>query len=146
MSDAAERGNPELRSPRSTLDLWHWPTMATRRRLGFMDHDIVLLVGRAIDAVEPVLASVSPADHVRSTPCRDFDLGTLVAHLVGGLRGFADVGEGKPLRFDADPDIATEAIPDAYRHSADRLVAAFRPPGCWNAASRCRGARPQALS
>lgn len=76
------------------------------------------------------MASVSTADRARSTPCQDFDLGTLLAHLVGGLRGFADVGEGKPLRFEAlDPDLTTEAASEEYRNAADRLVAAFRQPG-----------------
>ncbi len=92
-------------------------------------NDTLLLLDRAIGAVEPMVASVSAADHARSTPCADFDLGTLVAHLIGGLRGFADVGEGEPLRFDADPDLTTERIPEEYRKAADRLVAAFRPPG-----------------
>jgi uncharacterized protein (TIGR03086 family) len=94
-----------------------------------MNDDIVAFVDRAVAAVEPLVAAVSAADHVRSTPCEDFDLGTLVAHLIGGLRGFADVGDGKPLRFDADPDLTTERASEEYRKAADRLVAAFRRPG-----------------
>ncbi len=94
-----------------------------------MNDDTLLLLDRAIDAVEPVVASVSAADLARSTECEGFDLGALVAHLVGSLRGFADVGEGKPLRFDADPDMTTEGISNEYRSAADRLVAAFRPTG-----------------
>jgi len=94
-----------------------------------VDDDILLFLDRAIAAVEPVVESVSVADHVRSTPCKGFDLGALVAHLVGGLRGFADVGEGKPLRFDADPDLKTERAGVEYRKASDRLVAAFREPG-----------------
>ncbi len=94
-----------------------------------MNDDRLLFLDRAIAAVEPMVGSVGAADHVRSTPCELFDLGTVVAHLVGGLRGFADIGEGKPLRFDADPDLTTERASDEYRNAADRLVAAFRVPG-----------------
>jgi uncharacterized protein (TIGR03086 family) len=94
-----------------------------------MNDDVMVFLNRAIDAVEPLVAAVNPADHGRSTPCKDFDLGTLVAHLVGGLRGFADVGEGSPLRFDTDPDLTTEQASDEYRKAANRLAAAFRQPG-----------------
>jgi uncharacterized protein (TIGR03086 family) len=94
-----------------------------------VNDDTLLYLDRAIAAVEPMVASVSSSDHSRSTPCSDFDLGTLVAHLIGGLRGFADVGEGAPMRFDADPDITTDSLSDEYRKAADRLVAAFRTTG-----------------
>ncbi len=94
-----------------------------------MNDDILVLLDRAIDAVEPLVASAASADSHRSTPCKDFDLGALVAHLVGGIRGFADVGEGKLMRFDADPDLNTEQVSTEYRTAADRLVAAFRQPG-----------------
>ena len=64
--------------------------------------DTITLVERAADAVEPLIASMTAADHVRLTPCSDFTLAALVSHVIGGLRGFADAADGKSLRFDAD--------------------------------------------
>lgn len=91
--------------------------------------DILFLLEQAIATVGPEVASVGASDHGRSTPCKDFNLGTLVAHLIGGMRGFADVGEGKPLNFDADPDVTKDVLAHEFHEAADRLVAAFRAPG-----------------
>ncbi len=94
-----------------------------------MSDEMTALLERAMTAVEPVLASVSANDFDRPTPCPGFDLATLLAHLVGGLRGFAEVGEGLPLRFDVDPDVRVEQIAVEYRKAADQLLAAFARPG-----------------
>ncbi len=94
-----------------------------------MGDDVTALLERAMTAVEPVVASVGADDHDRPTPCPGFDLAALLGHVVGGLRGFGDVGEGLPLRFDLDPDVRVEPVADEYRRAADRLLAAFARPG-----------------
>jgi uncharacterized protein (TIGR03086 family) len=94
-----------------------------------MNEDVISLVRRAVDAVEPLVSSVSSTDHDRRTPCEDFNLAALVAHLIGGLRGFAEVAEGKQLRFGAEPDLRTESAADEFRAAADRFVAGFGTPG-----------------
>lgn len=55
----------------------------------------------------------------------------VAAHLIGGVRGFAVVGEGGELRFDADldPDLSHEPADAVYRSAVDRLLAAFAEPG-----------------
>ncbi len=55
----------------------------------------------------------------------------MAAHLIGGVRAFAEVGEGGELRFDADldPDLDAEPADVALRSSVDRLLAAFGEPG-----------------
>lgn len=94
-----------------------------------MDDNLITLVKRAADAVEPVVKAVTTAELGSETPCAAFDLRTLVAHLIGGLRGFADVAEGRPLRFDADPDLATEDPVTEFRAAANRVVTGFSRPG-----------------
>ena len=124
-----------LARPREKVCLrrWHGPLALSRRPWAAqherMSEDVLSLATRAIEAVGPVIGSVEVSDLGRSTPCADFDVGTLVAHLIGGLRALADVGEGKPFRFDADPDVTKEPASDAYRKAADRFVSAFRQPG-----------------
>ena len=93
-----------------------------------MEHDLISLVQRAVLAVDPLVASVSSADYQRPTPCEGFDLRMLVAHLIGGLRAFADVAEGKPLGFDADPDLDNENASDEFLKARDRFVAGFAAP------------------
>lgn len=44
---------------------------------------------RSLDAVRPIVARVRPADLDRPTPCADWDLRTLLAHMIGQDHGFA---------------------------------------------------------
>jgi hypothetical protein len=46
-----------------------------------------------------------------------------------GLRSFAEVGEGGPLRFDTDPDLTVEDASAEYRAASQRLLRAFGRPG-----------------
>lgn len=93
-----------------------------------MDDNLVNLVCRAMHSAEPLIGSVSGAVLSRPTPCPALDLQQLTAHLVGGLRGFADVAEGKELRFDTDPDLSVEDPLTEFRRAGDRLLAAFSAP------------------
>jgi hypothetical protein len=92
-----------------------------------MNESVLPLLRRAVDEVGPVVAFV--AEFERPTPCPDFDLKTVTAHLIGGLRGFADVGEAKPFEFGSDPDLAAENPATAFHAAADRMLAAFAEPG-----------------
>lgn len=94
-----------------------------------MNDSLIPLLVRAADAVEPLVASVTAADHLRATACPDLDLKSLTAHLIGGLSGFADVAEGKPLSFGGDPDLSTNDAASAFRAEADRVIAGFSQPG-----------------
>lgn len=94
-----------------------------------MNDTLLPLVRRAADAVEPLVAAVDTAALHRPTPCPELDLGGLTAHLIGGLIGFADVAEGKPLRFDADPDLSAGSPTAAFRAAAARVLAGFGRPG-----------------
>lgn len=94
-----------------------------------MNDVLVSLVGRAAEAVEPLIAAVGEAQHDRPTPCPDLDLRDLTAHLIGGLAGFADVAEGKPLSFAADPDLSRGDAVSTFRTEAERVISGFGGPG-----------------
>jgi uncharacterized protein (TIGR03086 family) len=90
-----------------------------------MSDPIIDLVSSAVLHAEPILAKCT-ADHlVDPTPCPALDVGHLASHMIGGLVGFADVADGKEMRFDADPDLTTQDPRLAFRHAADRLLEAF---------------------
>jgi uncharacterized protein (TIGR03086 family) len=93
-----------------------------------MNESVLPLLRRAVDEVGPVVAFVAAAEHERPTPCPDFDLKTVTAHLIGGLSSFADVGEGKPFAFGSDPDLAAVSSATAFHAAADRMLAAFAEP------------------
>jgi uncharacterized protein (TIGR03086 family) len=96
-----------------------------------MEADVIELLTRAAVATEAVLERLAPTDHDRRSPCPEMTVAQVTAHLIGGIRGFAAVGEGGELRFDADldPDLGNEAADVVFRSAIDRLLAAFSEPG-----------------
>ncbi|MFI2608729.1 TIGR03086 family metal-binding protein [Kitasatospora sp. NPDC018619] len=48
----------------------------------------------ALDQLEKLFATVTPADLGRPTPCTEFTLRQLLNHVVGGIHRFAYMGEG----------------------------------------------------
>jgi uncharacterized protein (TIGR03086 family) len=86
------------------------------------------LYRRAVAQTEIVVAAVSPAQLGLPTPCTEYDVRALLAHIVGGLTRTALVGEGDPDAL-ARPAVAEgvpdDGWPDAYRAAADRAFAAW---------------------
>jgi uncharacterized protein (TIGR03086 family) len=96
-----------------------------------MDPEMIELLTRAAQSAEAVLAQLESADHDRPSPCPEMTVAQVATHLIGGVRGFADVGEGGELRFDAnlDPDLDREAAAAVFHSAVARLLAAFTQPG-----------------
>lgn len=82
---------------------------------------------RALVAAGEVIARIRPDDLSRPTPCVGWDLGTLVAHVIGQNRGFAlAVSTGDA----AESDYAAHGLPpgklsEAWTQSADQVRTAF---------------------
>jgi uncharacterized protein (TIGR03086 family) len=86
------------------------------------------LYRRAVAQTETIVAAVAPDQFDLPTPCPEYDVRTLLAHITGGLTRTALVGEGDPDAL-ARPSMA-EGIPDdgwpaAYRIAAARATAAW---------------------
>lgn len=92
---------------------------------------MIELLTRAAQSAEAVLAQLESADHDRPSPCSEMTVAQVATHLIGGVRGLADVGEGGELRFDAnlDPDLDREAAAAVFHSAVARLLAAFTQPG-----------------
>jgi len=83
---------------------------------------------RAVAQTEITVAAVTPDQLGLPTPCPEYDVRTLLAHITGGLTRTALVGEGDPDAL-ARPSMA-EGVPDdawpaAYRAAAARAAAAW---------------------
>jgi uncharacterized protein (TIGR03086 family) len=94
-------------------------------------HTIDLLVShsRAVRATVPVVARVGPPDLSRPTPCEEWDLGQLLAHMTVQHRGFAAAAAG----HGGDPEV-WQLPPGAdpvreYAQAAESVIAAFAEPG-----------------
>jgi uncharacterized protein (TIGR03086 family) len=82
---------------------------------------------RAIAQTGSVVAAVKAAQLGLPTPCPEYDVRTLLSHIVGGLNRVAIMGEGgealaRPARADGVPDDGWSA---AYRAAAARAEAAW---------------------
>jgi uncharacterized protein (TIGR03086 family) len=96
---------------------------------GVVEQDVGMVDTEALDDVlrttEQILGGVHPDQFGLPTPCPDYDVGTLVNHIVAWVNVFADAASGQqphidPASFTAGPDPAAE-----FTASAQRLSAAF---------------------
>jgi uncharacterized protein (TIGR03086 family) len=86
------------------------------------------LLERALDQAGTLIAAARPDQAGLPTPCRSWDLRTLVNHVVDEVRQFALV-TGGGRRRPPEPDAIGEDWAAAYRAAADELRAAWRRPG-----------------
>ncbi|MEU8919583.1 TIGR03086 family metal-binding protein [Kitasatospora sp. NPDC048545] len=81
----------------------------------------------ALDQLEKLFATITPADLDRPTPCTEFTLRRLLNHVVGGMHRLAYMGEGG--RFDdivpAIEDPSDEGWPAALGRARARATAAW---------------------
>jgi uncharacterized protein (TIGR03086 family) len=86
------------------------------------------LYRRAVAQTATTVAAVTPDQAARPTPCTEYDVRALLAHIVGGLTRTALVGEGDPealSRPAAVEGVPDDGWPDAYRAAAARSDAAW---------------------
>jgi len=94
------------------------------------EDDVRQLDARAVQASVAIVSRVTVDDLGRSTPCAEWTLGDLLAHMTAQHRGFAaaSVGRGadpevwRPRPVDGDP------VP-AYAEAAEQVVTAFAREG-----------------
>ena len=84
----------------------------------------------AVRATLPLVARVTTADLARATPCREWDLGALLAHMTAQHRGFAAAAAGNG----ADPQVWQPADQPLrqYAEAAEEVITAFAAPGVIN--------------
>jgi uncharacterized protein (TIGR03086 family) len=96
-------------------------------------HDVVDRIESALAATDGLVAGVRPDQWSAETPCVDWDVRSLVNHLVGGLRIYAaelthtDAGQAHEDDWLGDDAVA------AYRDAARSVLAAWRSPGAMSA-------------
>ena len=91
--------------------------------------DLVTLDAQAVRVSVDLVARASEADLARRTPCAEWTLSDLLAHLVGQHYGFAaaatgdrDLARWRPRPLGEDPALT-------YRTAADHVLAAFAADG-----------------
>jgi uncharacterized protein (TIGR03086 family) len=81
-------------------------------------------------ATADVVALSKPTDLVRPTPCGEWSLRELLAHMIAQHHGFAAAAEGHGGDLAAwQLDAVGDDAPAAYARAAERVVAAFAVEG-----------------
>jgi uncharacterized protein (TIGR03086 family) len=104
----------------------------------------MLDLGSAAAEVKRVAGGVSDDQLSFSTPCPDYDLQTLLAHIVGLGRSFREAAR-KDLdgAVNVDPSATRPDLPDDWREqlaeNVDEMAEAWRDPAAWEGMTRAGG-------
>jgi uncharacterized protein (TIGR03086 family) len=94
-----------------------------------MSHPLIPLLERTLDEASRVLAAVPEECRDRPTPCSEWDVAHLASHLVSGVSGFADVGEGRDMPIGDEPLYEMADLRPTFDIAAARALAAWSSPG-----------------
>jgi uncharacterized protein (TIGR03086 family) len=86
----------------------------------------------ALDETAQMIASIRDDEWTNATPCTEWTVRDLVAHVEGGNRAFTRILRGEPAGAGAaaQPGAAEDRDrPARFQESATALLAAFRQPG-----------------
>ena len=96
--------------------------------MAITDVDLVPLAQRAIADVGHTLAGIRPAQWHDPTPCSDWDVAELAAHVVGGLDTFGAIGEGLEIP-ETPPALDWASVAAAYEKASGRALTAWMASG-----------------
>jgi uncharacterized protein (TIGR03086 family) len=85
-------------------------------------NDSVILLSRALDQLGDVLAAVHEDQLAKPTPCRDWDVKRLVAHIVADPAKLLEMSQGGQPDWSSDPDPVPGAWTSDFRSAADDLI------------------------
>lgn len=85
-------------------------------------HEAVVVLSRAIDQAGDVLEAVHADDLDKPTPCRDWDVAHLVAHLVADPRNLLAMARGDEVDWSAEPPLIEDGWAQEFRNRGDDLL------------------------
>jgi uncharacterized protein (TIGR03086 family) len=99
--------------------------------------DLVKAHDHALDVTEAIVANVRPEQFGLPTPCDEFDVRTLLCHMIAGNERFAVVARGEPIESrPAMGSFTGDDAADAYRSSAAAVSAAWHDPAALERTAR----------
>lgn len=85
-------------------------------------NESVVLLSRALDQTGDVLAAIHEDQLSLPTPCGDWDVARLVAHVVATPRNFLVMSQGNQPDWSAEPPPVTTGWAADFRSAADDLI------------------------
>jgi uncharacterized protein (TIGR03086 family) len=86
------------------------------------------VLARALQQTADVLSAVPPDRLSAATPCADWEVGRLIAHVVAGPRNFVTMCSGGQPDWSAEPPLPTDWTAE-FRSAADELLRMWRDAG-----------------
>ena len=83
-------------------------------------------LAKALDQAEQALDTVRDDNLDSPTPCADWSVRQLAAHLASSPARFAQMGRGEEVDWAADPGVPDGEWPQAFRAGADELLGQLR--------------------
>ena len=85
-------------------------------------HQAVVVLSRAIDQAGDVLASIHPDEWDRPTPCGDWSVRQLAAHLAVAPEHFLQQARGEEVDWVSEPEVADGLWAGHFRNHGDDLL------------------------
>jgi len=85
-------------------------------------NESVVVLSRALDQAGDLLADIHEDQLSLPTPCAEWNLGRLVAHVVNDPRNFLEMAHGHEVDWSAQPETAPTGWAAEFRSSADDLI------------------------
>ncbi|MFA6298595.1 MAG: TIGR03086 family metal-binding protein [Nocardioides sp.] len=92
-------------------------------------YEAVVVLSRALDQAGDVLAAVHPDQLALPTPCQDWDVARLIAHLVATPGRFAASLRGEQPDWSHDPPATDHEWAPVFRTAADDLIHLWHQQG-----------------
>ncbi len=90
--------------------------------------DLLAALDRALDGADLLIAGIDARQWSAPTPCTEWDVRALVAHVASGMLNVAALVRGEPRADHAADRMADDPVA-AYRSAAATMRAAFAAPG-----------------
>lgn len=84
--------------------------------------DAVIVLNRALDQMGDMIAAVHEDQLGRPTPCSDWTVGKLLAHVLADPERLLDMAEGGEPDFSTTPAPPDQGWAETFRESADDLI------------------------
>jgi uncharacterized protein (TIGR03086 family) len=91
-------------------------------------HLPIVVLSRALDQTGDVLADIHPDQLSAPTPCAEWDVARLVAHVVADVRRFVQTAHGEDADWSADPPVSGNGATE-FRSAADDLIHSWHERG-----------------
>jgi uncharacterized protein (TIGR03086 family) len=91
--------------------------------------DMLEMYERALERTGKTVAGTSRDQFSDPTPCSDWDVETLLNHIIGGCLTFAAGAEGRRVDAMGEPRLTGQDHVTAYENAARAALAGFRTPG-----------------